>query len=221
MLTDSPVFDVFSSMSVIIPGIVETHGPGPSNLRDTMSWTEYISRIEWVAELLKIPVDNGRFRPHALIGLSNGGLIVADLLGRESFRGTPILGLWVDRFSGGKRAREFFKNPYNDALVQAIKSQNSRPITLMLVDDHLGTGVTASQATKYLYENLGEDTQVLYVPLVSRRPEYIGVVEEWLPYSYKDAEGHVFKVTRDEFLKRLDTKAIFFPYQHKSINVSG
>lgn len=217
--TDSVVFDVFSSMSVFIPGVVESHGQEPPEVRDTMRWSEYEKRITWIYDLLTPAIAEGRLKPSALIGISNGGLVVADLVGRALFRGTtvPILGLWANRQSS-----EYFENPYNDALIGKLGHAANKPISLILVDDHFGQGVTSLQATQYLHKKLGDDLKILFIPLVSRRIQYIGRVEEFFPYEYKDTSGEkVFKISKEQFLAQLDTQAKYFPYLSKEISTGG
>jgi hypoxanthine phosphoribosyltransferase len=226
--SDSIVFDVFKTMSVIIPGVSVSHGPEPSETKGTMRWDEYMSRIEYVISILEPPMTEGRYTPDALVGISNGGLIVADLIGREAFQGKPILGLWANR-----KIREtssnywFFDNPYNRALCEPLKNHAQKahpddPIRLVLVDDHFGTGTTARHAMWFLKAQLGDNTKIVYLPLVSRRIDYLQVVEDAMPYAYEDPVGiKVFKVTKQDFIGRLNTDASFFPYLRKEIAGGG
>lgn len=219
MQSDSVVFDVFPTMSVSISGIVESRGLELLKSREIMKWDEYVERIRWICKLLKNPVKEGHFAPDALIGISNGGLIVADLVGRELFHRTPVLSLWATRYI---RAT-FFDNSYNHAVIGALKesvekSHKNDPATILLVDDHLGTGNTVHQATDYLKEKLGDQISILFIPTVSRRLEYIDVVEEFLPYQYHSLSGmKIFSITKDEFISQLNTKASYLPYFDKEI----
>lgn len=223
--SDSVVFDVFRDMSVTIPGITESYGPETTKDKGIMRWEEYMERISWICKLLEDPAKTGHFTPQALIGISNGGLVVADLVGRALFRGTPILSLWANRFiRTTQSAFWFFDNPYNCAVLRALKESvekihKDEPATILLVDDHLGTGNTAQQATSYLREQLGNQTNILFIPLVSRRHEYIKVVEEFFPYQYHSTSGRkIFTITKEEFISRLNTKASYFPYLLKEIS---
>ncbi len=226
MQSDSIVFEVFPAMSVIIPGVAESHGHQSLKTKGTMRWDEYIGRVKWVCQLLEDSVVNGRFTPDALIGISNGGLIVADLVGRELFRGTPILSLWANRFFGTTQSpSRFFDNPYNDATIGALKqsveqAHGSAPATILLIDDHLGTGDTAQQAIGYLKNQLGNETSILFIPLVSRRLyqfEYLSEIEEFLPYKYQLRRGKEI-LTKEEFVSQANTEALYFPYFHKDIS---
>lgn len=62
---------------------------------------DYMQRIANVVHWLAPPVNEGRYVPHAMLGISNGGLIVADLIGKAVFaeKNTPVLGLWAQRYA--------------------------------------------------------------------------------------------------------------------------
>ncbi len=221
--SDSVVFNVFPTMSVVIPGLIESLGLETLENREVMRWEDYLARVEWICELLRNPVRDGRYAPDAVFGISNGGLIVADLVGRELFRGTPILSLWANRF---KRTTEsstwFFDSVYNDAVMDALTGPLKKDIKeILLFDDHLGTGHTAWQATAYIKKRLGEQTSILFIPLVSPRIQYYDdkVVEQYLPYNYRNIKDElVFNITKNEFITKLNTEFSHFPYFKKEIS---
>jgi hypoxanthine phosphoribosyltransferase len=222
--SDSIVFDVFKEMSVIIPGVSESYGISPSELKRTLRWDDFMKRVLFAAQILEAPMKEGRYAPDALVGISNGGLIAADLIGREAFQGKPILGLWANRRTMEQpSAYWFFDNPYNTALCEALlktakSAHPDSPIRVVLVDDHFGSGTTARHATAFLKAQLGDDTRIVYFPLVSRRIGNLQVVEDMLPYKYEDPNGtKVFKTTKEEFLSCVSTEAAFFPYLGKEI----
>lgn len=94
----------------------------------------------------------------------------------------------------------------------------SHVATLLLVDDHFGTGRTANQAIAFMREQFGEKTRVLYIPLVARHPEYLSFVDDYLPYNYKHTDGqNVFNIQREEFINKTQTSATYFPYLEKEI----
>jgi hypoxanthine phosphoribosyltransferase len=223
--SDSVVFDVFKDMSVIIPGVSESHGPQSTTERkETMRWDDYMNRVTSTIAILEQPLTEGRYTPDALVGISNGGLIVADLIGRRVFQEKPILALWANRRTAISASKyRFFDNPYNVALCEALKSSaqgdhRAEPLRLTLVDDHFGSGTTALQAEEFLKATLGEHTKILYIPMVSRRINYLDIVEHMLPYAYEDPPGRkVFGVSKDEFIDLLRTTASYFPYLQKDI----
>jgi hypoxanthine phosphoribosyltransferase len=223
--SDSVVFDILPSMSVSIPGIAESFGADAIAKQEIMSWDEYMGRIEDTCVYLQIALQEYRFLPNAVIGITNGGLVAADLIGKRVFAGrdTPVLSLWAKRHVVDREsAFWYFDNEFNDATLQCIQTASKgRRITILLIDDHMGTGSTAVQATTYIKNRLGDETILVFVPIVSRRSDNIGVVEDLLPYKARDAEGKpIFKVSKEEFLTKLNTRALYFPYLSKQVNVS-
>lgn len=223
--SDSVVFDVLPSMSVSIPGIAESFGEEAIAKQEVMSWEEYMSRIEDTCSYLEVAVREYRFVPNAVLGITNGGLIAADLIGKRVFAGrdTPVLSLWAKRYVvKGESAFWYFDNEFNDTTLKCIQNNSKgSPVSLLLIDDHMGTGSTAVQATRYIKTRLGDDTRLTYIPIVSRRMDNIGVVEELLPYRACDSEGHsMFDISKEEFLAKLPTRALYFPYLNKQVNVS-
>ena len=213
--SDSLVFETFPQIYVRIPDYCESTSNAASSKLNAMPWLEYWNRIEKILAFLEGPTTNGQFIPDAIMGISNGGLIIADLIGRALFRGKPILSLWANRFSKQhEKVNEsfwFFDNDYNNSIIQTIKSKiKDRKAVILLLDDHLGTGTTARQAEIYLDTKFENKVDILFIPMFSNRPEYINVVEDLFPYKYND--GETFRITKEEFLKSLCTKASTFPY---------
>ena len=187
-----------------------------------------MERIEETCSYLEVAVREYRYLPDAVIGITNGGLVAADLIGKRVYAGrnTPVLSLWAMRHVvKGESAFWYFDNEYNDAMMAGIQNTVAKrtkgEVTLLLIDDHMGTGSTAIQATEYIKNRLGDHVRITYVPIVSRRLDNIGVVEEYLPHNVRDKEGKpVFSVTKEQFTQRLTTKALYFPYLKKQVNVS-
>jgi hypoxanthine phosphoribosyltransferase len=213
---DSLVFNSFPQISVCIPGYCESQGTDYAEQMNLMLWTEYWRRLQTLYFWLESPSQNGQFTPDAVIGISNGGLIVADLIGRMLYRGTPILSLWANRFSReSQKVNEsfwFFDNPYNDAIIEVIKKRAGvRSTVILLLDDHLGTGTTARQAASYLKDRFDEQVDILFIPMFSNRPEYAKIVESLLPYRFR--EGSVFpNISEKSFWEGVSTAAWRFPY---------
>jgi hypoxanthine phosphoribosyltransferase len=228
--SDSIVFDALPLLSVSIPGIAESFGAEAASNSSIMTWDDYIKRIEEISGFLEVAVREYRFIPDAVIGITNGGLIAADLIGKRVYAGhdTPVLSLWaMRRVAKGESAYWYFDNIFNDAMMNAIQSmvmkkRASDDITILLIDDHMGTGSTARQAVAYIKNRLGDQTRITFIPIISRRLDNIGVVEEFLPYNCKDREGKpIFNTSKEEFLTRLSTNALYFPYLKKQVNVSS
>ena len=212
---DSLVFNSFSHISVCIPGYCESYGTEYAEQKNLMLWAEYWRRLQTIYSWLEGPSQNGQFTPDAVIGISNGGLIVADLIGRMLYRGIPILSLWANRFSReSQKVNEsfwFFDNPYNDAIIEVIRKRaGGRSAVILLLDDHLGTGTTARQAASYFKERFDDQVDLLFIPMFSNRPEYEKVVESLLPYRFRG--GGVFpNVSEKLFWEGVSTEAWRFP----------
>ena len=220
--SDSVVFDTFKNMSVKIPQLIESFGPESSSTeKGILPWFEYEARVQFVTNLLEGPMKDGRYTPDIIIGISNGGYIVADLIGRKLFSGKPILGLWANRISVHGSRYRFFDNAYNNALcieVQKSRDSSKEPLDIVLVDDHFGYGNTSEQAIVYLKDKLGEDTKILFLPLLTGRIQALEAVEKYLPYTYSNKSGKIFNISKEEYLKHVHTSSIFFPYMLKQIN---
>jgi hypoxanthine phosphoribosyltransferase len=194
-----------------------------------MSWDEYMDRIEETCSYLEAALREYRFLPDAVIGITNGGLIAADLIGKRVYAGrnTPVLSLWAQRHEvRGESAFWYFDNEYNDATMNAIQMATEKKTAeggtvLLLVDDHMGTGSTARQAVGFIKNRLGERARITYIPIVSHRLDNIGVVEEFLPYKCMNTGGElIFNITKERFLEQLATDALYFPYLEKQVNRS-
>lgn len=228
--SDSVVFDAIPNMSVSIPGVAESFGAEAISKKGIMSWEEYMDRIEDTCIYLEAALREHPYLPDAVIGITNGGLIAADLICRRVYAGrdTPLLSLWAKRHEArGNSAFWYFDNQYNDTTMAGIKTINAKKsaqkdIVLLVIDDHMGTGSTAVQVVAYIKDRLGDETQITYLPIISRRLDNIGVVENYLPYMQKNSEGKpIFNITKEQFSSRLSTKALYFPYLKKQVNVSS
>ena len=218
VVSDSIVFDTFRNLTVNNPGEFQSHR-SDKYPQKIMSWNDFLNRIEWVSQLLRPYINEGQYVPDAILGISNGGLIVADLIGKSVFSGknAPILSLWAQRFT---RSHDYFKNQFNDAIIQMIIKNHKldRPISIFLVDDHFGSGNTLKQAIDYLKTNLGEKTDILFIPLVSRRIDHLKIYDDYLPFNYLHNGTKLFKVTENEFYSFVDTDTNYFPYLMKQIS---
>ncbi|MDP2981900.1 MAG: phosphoribosyltransferase [Candidatus Latescibacter sp.] len=179
--TDSLVFDVFPQMLVEIPGIIKEREEEVTSSK-AMAWSEYWERLQHIVSKLRDNVQDGRFVPDVILGISNGGLMYADLLGRELFRGIPILSLWADRLN---RENKYFDNPINESIVKGIESCSptaKEKIEILLVDDIVASGTTLRQAVLYISTKLS-NSNVYFLPLFSRNEKYFDLIRDnivWL-----------------------------------------
>lgn len=214
-LNDSLVFETFSNMQVHIPGILSSALRGDGNT--SLSWDEWYQRVQELGGLLKDPFDNGRFVPDAVFGISNGGLVVADFLGREVFRGIPILSLWAHRWldasakSHLNQAFAYFDNNINRATLEALRKDHDEQITILMADDLVYTANTLTQAANYIKDVLTDQCEILFTPLYCRNTSYLDSIEEMLPHGYKG--GTVFNITKRDYYATLHSGHSSFPYQ--------
>ena len=162
---DSLVFEVFPKLLVSIPGVFEERGAFASGWQQ-MDWSEYWERFSSIANLLRDLFTNGRYVPSAVVGITNGGLIYADLLVREVFTGIPPVSLWADRQN---RDGAFFDNAINGAIISGLKaaSNGKEKLEVLLVDDIVASGNTLRQALGYLNDKL-PNAHISFLPLFSR-----------------------------------------------------
>ncbi len=195
-----------------------------------MPWEGYLDRIQFHCQYLKNAFQEGRFSPDALIGVSNGGLVAADIMGKAILPPSdiPVLALWASRFSSPKTSSSYyyFDNPYNDAMTKSlmlsIENRPDKRPKIILVDDHMGTGQTSLQAIDYLINQFTE-ADIVFIPLVSRRIKQVKkLLETYFPYNLKSKSAEeIFHVTESEFLDKVYTDYEFLPYLDKEINKSS
>lgn len=176
---------------------------------NTYSWEEWWIKILEISRIIKTGVDNGHFNPSVILGISNGGLAVADHIKRQIFPGAkpPVLSLWADRWS----SKKYFDNEYNNALFQAIKESNQNdPIELLLIDDAIRSSHTIMESIQFIQSKLGKDVKIVFVPLLSRDTSQLTQIEEYLPFSYEN--GQAFMINKADFYS-LIVSSKSFPYK--------
>lgn len=211
---DSLVFETFPNMQVNIPGILRS-APGPLSSHNVMPWEEWWERIKEMSKILSESFLNLRFVPTAVLGISNGGLLVADALGREVYRHVPILSLWADRWRNpgdGGTSCYIFDNDFNKATVQHIKKYaGDKKITLLLVDDIVATSTTIFQATTFLKKELGGNLEILFTPMYCSHPDLLDSIgNELLPIGYRKG---LLGIAREDYHYRLASKWPYLPYE--------
>ncbi|MCG8643807.1 MAG: phosphoribosyltransferase domain-containing protein [Desulfobacterales bacterium] len=211
---DSLVFETFPDMRVEIPDLVESVGEKRSH-EGYMSWIEWWDRVIQLSRLLRDAYDNGRFVPVAVFGISNGGLMLADLLVREVFKGVPVLSLWANRLNTDKKDLDrgcyYFDNDFNKALIKTLKNNISESPTLLIVDDIVSTGATSEQASYFMKRELGGDCQILFTPLYCRSIDYLEAIRDMLPTGFK--EGKIFHIDETKYFESLARGGSFLPYR--------
>ncbi len=200
---DSLVYDVFPDMEVRIPGVYESTHEELAGPIGVMPWREFWARLQSVVKRLKDYVIDANYVPDVVLGISNGGLVVADLLGRELFQKTPILSLWANR----SKPLEMFQSPVNNALLSAIEASNPRSLEVLLVDDIVASGQTISKAQEYLEQQLGRKATIRFLALFSRNQQYREIIRGFLLY-----EDDRIKIPESDISTLMSTERRTLPY---------
>lgn len=217
--TDSLVFETFKTLEVRIPQTLTSLGEDCDN--ENLSWEDWWKRInEHANELRKL---HEKYDIHVVLGIANGGLLVADLLGRLVFKDVPILSLWADRRSRSNfgnnvdRSCYFFDNPYNQGTMKSIRETYFKNVSvdhkigILLLDDLIYTSNTALQAHQFIKKELQayEDKyNIFFAPLYCRRSSEIPIqeLEDILICNYMEG------CNKNDYLNGLQSKKRKFPY---------
>jgi hypoxanthine phosphoribosyltransferase len=206
---DSLVYDVFSNLEVRIPNVYDSGEASERGHSNVMPWSEFFQHIKDVVETLKDAVTNGRYQPDVILGISNGGLLVMDLLGRELHLHKPLLALWADRQAG----LDMFDSDYNSATLEIIKSKNTseknkeKKLEVLLVDDIVATSQTIELAKKFLVEKLGQQANIRFLPLFNRSLKNREVLRGLLLYDDKR-----FQLNEEQAIRLMSTTRLILPY---------
>ena len=179
--TDSLVFDALPNLRISGLGFTE-EAPAVGSV----SWDEYWSRIADIEEVLRELQAAGVYSPDIIVGISNGGLFLADTSLRLVYKNDiPLMGLWARRSQ-----EKYFDNPVNNALVnrELIASlingaTTKRRLRILVMDDIVGTQRTFKQLVEYFHERLGDafdNIEIRFVFLFTPRQETIADLEPYL-----------------------------------------
>ena len=126
----------------------------PHTSASEMPWEVYWDQIEQVISTLR---SAKTYKPDVMIGITNGGLLLADTIGRIMYPETPIICLWANRFD---KNNEYFHNPYSKYSIALLKGKNR----ILVTDDLIGRATTFVQVRKFLTKEL-DNIQISYLPL--------------------------------------------------------
>lgn len=179
--TDSLIFQALPQLKVAGPGLTEE---APFETND-ISWDEYWDRTTHIESELSALRATGAYLPDVLVGISNGGLFLADTCLRLVYGNSiPIICLWAQRSK-----EEYFVNPINDAMVsrevfdelRAGAGAVDRPLRVLVMDDIVGTQRTFTQLNEYFTERLGhgvrDEIDLKFVFLYTPREENLSKLQ--------------------------------------------
>jgi len=209
---DSPVFDTITDLQVSGAGIGAASAPGQHS-ESVMQWDEIMRRVADL-QFYEEHYKSGSFHPDAVIGITNGGMIMAEIIVRKYFTNVPLIALWADRWSpelSRSASHQYFTNEFAEAaiapLIKIAGSSGKDYLTLLLIDDNVSSGITCKYAVEFLRKKLGNKTQIVFQPMVCKAADKLSAVEDLLPPAM-----NLFGLNRDEFVGKLLTSKSRFPY---------
>jgi hypoxanthine phosphoribosyltransferase len=179
--TDSLVFDALPNLRISGLGFTEE-----SPAVGSVSWDEYWARTAQIEDVLSELQAAGVYRPDLIVGISNGGLFLADTSLRLVYKNdVPLIALWARRSQ-----EKYFDNPVNNALINeavlkslAPDANSRRPIRVLVMDDIVGTQRTFKQLVEYFEERLGDffpNVEIRFVFLFTPREETVSDLHSYL-----------------------------------------
>lgn len=194
--TDSLVYQTFPNLSVSIAS------------QSRMPWDDYWKKISHVQKLLCDAWESEVQKPDVVIGISNGGGAVADLLTLGGKIDVPVVMLWADR-----NETDFFKNKINIGMLSGIKESMAsleRRMRVLLIDDIVSSGNTFRQAIEFIANNL-LNCDIDFLPLVYKDDKNYKNVEsrliwkrEAFSYQHQEIEDiHLSKYSQLPYLKSI------------------
>ena len=214
---DSLVFETYPEMQIYIPGVLREIRDSTSNI-NTMDWDEWWTRVRQMGETLAESCKSGRFVPSVIMGISNGGLLLADIIGRTIYNGTPVVSLWADRTAQPTLEDEnmicyFFDNCTNQATLQVLETQTDKnKLNILLVDDIVATGKTVRQAINFIRKSLRKNYDLVFTPLFCIDTNTLEKFKDILPISEKYSASFNL-ASEKEYYKRLTTPRHKLPYE--------
>lgn len=179
--TDSLVFDALSELRISGLGFTEE-----SPATGSVGWDEYWARTAQIEDVLNELQAAGVYTPDIIVGISNGGLFLADTSLRLVYKNeVPFIGLWARRSQ-----EKYFDNPINNALIKkdVLKSLVQDPdakknIRILVMDDIVGTKRTFNQLVEYFQERLGDffsSVEIRFVFLFTPLVETVDELSQFL-----------------------------------------
>ena len=155
---------------------------GTSN-PNQLTWLQFHDAVRELARQLRQPPRLGGFVADILVGVSPGGVIVADLLARQ-LGGIPVISLWVNRT---QPSESYFALPGNRLLECVVFAlQDDRFTRILIVDDVSRTGNTMKCTLTFLERKLNAKVMKTAILVTNKTAQF--------PPNYS-----VIRVTTGEF----------------------
>lgn len=214
---DSPVREVFPNIPIDEEGLWADSGT------NTMPWSFYWNQMNRTVARLSDLHKNGNFTPDLIVGISNGGLIFADIISRQSYNNAvPFMTLWAHR----SRHHNYFDHPIGEVLNtellenigKALGRGHEPPFKILLIDDIIGSTKTIRQAIKFVKESLKKEVQITCFVLFSKTShDKLIKLEEYFPHMHPESD---VSSRFNGYLEGLDTRYESLPYK-KEIHRDG
>jgi hypoxanthine phosphoribosyltransferase len=197
---DSLVYDALEALHVEFKVKSRSVDPGAP----PMPWDIYWDKVQTIKKGLRSKFSDGLYIPTVVLGITNGGAMLADLLVREVYTDTPIAVLWANR---QHREHSYFDNPLNHGIVDAIKNlERGAQLNILLVDDIVASGNTYHKALEFLNQHI-PNADVQFLPLFSRDERYHALVREHILWHHP-----AFGMSDQEAQQMHNTKWTKLPY---------
>lgn len=206
-MIDSLVYDVYPYLKVnTMPSIIA---------RDKiMPWNFLMQHLLEISE--KIDVLNTRMPIGAIIGLSNGGGIISEIIGRmlasiSSSIEIPIISLWANRFD---KSADYFNSPINHGVLKSLNIElGEKNMAVIIVDDVLVSGSTLRKANAII-EDYCSGHIVLTLPAFGRSKKYLSSFYKYSIWSnelIQEVLGDK-NYSKNEYLDKMIPDFDYLPY---------
>ncbi len=152
-----------------------------------LPWTDYWYNVTRIADNLQTLKSQGIYNPDILIGISNGGLLLADSLLRLSYANEiPLISLWAQRSKGDMLFDNITNNSLinNDTFKRFLKNSKTKTLNVLILDDIVGTSNTFHRLLKYINSKLDKDLlekiKLNFIFLYTADPNAIEATKKYL-----------------------------------------
>lgn len=176
----------------------------PHTSANEMPWEIYWDQVEQVITILK---SSKTYIPELIIGISNGGLFLADTISRMLYPTIPLVCLWANRTD---KKNEYFQNKCN----KNLKGLVNEVTNILIVDDSILKADTFIKAKDFLSNQSELELNITYVPLFTRYQDskYLLKIIEDTIWRKKEIIGKDI-VSNEEIFAFLKTEYSHFPYE--------